>query len=965
MKTSLKGVWRFIATKPWVVIGSIIALSLVLGLGLTRIRIDSDMTDDIPNTVPEKAYYDEVGKIFPSDDFLIVALTDSRGAFSPQMLRQTMEWSEAIKAVDGVKGVISLSSAGLIKGTEAGLVIEEAMSSLPQTPGEIEAFRSRVETNDMTKSLVGKDGKSTCILVTLKSGVDGEALPRVRITLPAGAVADEAFVAALSGITVLGKDSTSPVPALRKVYLPASDTDRREAFVKYHESLGADKKGRTTVLAVLEPGLPLKAVADSITALAGPKGWKVKAVSTPVTGYDRIMATISGLPSYIDGKVYVSGAKAVSSIVGNLLIKDLALLFPVVIVLIALILFMSFRTLRGVLIPLGNVVVSVIWAMGIMGLLGQALTMATMILPIILIAVGTAYTIHVINRYYEDLVTISDKEKAVESALSHVALPVFLAGGTTVIGFASLAASSLAALRMFGILSALGILFALVLSLTLTPALLRVLPKPKARTVASHDDSRLANGLAAVGRFVAGKSGLTLAVCLALVVGIGAFAPRVTFETNTLNSFKAKSEIRQASEYLNENFTGITVMTVVVRTEEEGAILDPAVLRAMDKLQTKLETLRIVGDKVVAPREARYDQGKEIVGGSQSITTFVKGINKALNADNPAFNKIPDDLTPVAVTTEVYSLKGGILQERDSDTKELLATYTAADGLKVEGGTAFVRIGETERRIDLGTGKAVELVPGRAYVGQLVFQYENSGKPENIEGFIDNPRRTARINVFLKTASSGIIGQVQAHARTWIAEDFPAGSKADITGLSNLTIAIMRLLVSSQISSVLSSLVICFIFIALVARNPIEGLFSIIPLTASLIINFGTMAIFRIPIDVSTATIASIGIGIGIDYTCHFLERLKLMMRSLDLRAAIEETMRTTGKGIFVNALAVAGGFSALLFSQLRGNIFMGLLMALIMLTSSLFAVTLLPALINLTKPKFIMKLSDPRKEHL
>jgi hypothetical protein len=75
-----------------------------------------------------------------------------------------------------------------------------------------------------------------------------------------------------------------------------------------------------------------------------------------------------------------------------------------------------------------------------------------------------------------------------------------------------------------------------------------------------------------------------------------------------------------------------------------------------------------------------------------------------------------------------------------------------------------------------------------------------------------------------------------------------------------------------------------------------------------------------------------------------------------DLPGALELTMRTTGKGIFVNALAVAGGFAALLASQLRGNIFMGILMALIMLTSSTFAVTLLPALITLVKPKFINK---------
>lgn len=954
MNRLFKALSRFIADWPWAVLSLVFAVTVVFGLGFRGLGVDADMTDDIPSSVPEKAFYDEVGRIFPSDDFLIVAMTNSEGIFTPGALRQMRDWSDALSGVDGVKNVISLSSAGIIRGTEAGIVIEEAMATVPETPEEIAAYRARVESSDMTKSLIGKDGESACILVTLKEGLDAERLPRVRISLPVGATPDDAFIAELAAVSAVPAGADASAQAVRRVYLPDSAEDRAAAMSGYAESLIADEKGRTAALVVLERGVTLGVVGPEVRAVAEKRGWKATVTDEPVTGYSRVMATIAGLPSYTDGPVYVSGAKAVSSIVGKLLISDLALLFPVVLAVIALILFLSFRTLRGVLMPLGNVVVSVIWAMGLMGLLGQSITMATMILPIILIAVGTAYTIHVINRFYEDLSQIADKREAIASTVSHVGVPVILAGATTMIGFGSLAASSIPALRMFGVLSALGILFALILSLTLTPALLRLLPRPKARPVGARDDSRLAGALAALGRLVARRPGVTAAACLALIVGIGAFAPRVSFETNTLNSFKKGSDIRQASEYLNDNFTGITVMTVVVRTDEDGAILEPSVLRAMDGLQARLETLRIVGEKVVAPGERGYDEGSAIVGGSQSIVTFVKGINKALNADDPAFNKVPDDVTPVPATTEVYAYSEGRLQERDSDSGELLATYGPEDGLRVDGGYAYVDLGGTERRVDLETGTAVDLVPGRAYAGQLVFQYENSGEPENIEGFIDNPRRTARVNVFIKSSSSAVIGQVQSRARAWIGELFPAGSRADITGLSNLTLAILRLLVQSQIGSVLASLVICFLFISLVSRNIVEGLFSIVPLTGALAINFGTMAIFGIPIDISTATIASIGIGIGIDYTLHFTARFKLSLRTYPFAEAVEATMRTTGKGIFVNALAVAGGFAALLASQLRGNVNMGLLMALIMLTSSTFAVTLLPALFMLLKPKFL-----------
>lgn len=114
------------------------------------------------------------------------------------------------------------------------------------------------------------------------------------------------------------------------------------------------------------------------------------------------------------------------------------------------------------------------------------------------------------------------------------------------------------------------------------------------------------------------------------------------------------------------------------------------------------------------------------------------------------------------------------------------------------------------------------------------------------------------------------------------------------------------------------------------------------------------MGWFKISIDMSTATIASIAIGIGIDYTLHFMERYKVMIQTMEGDQAVIGTLKTTGQGILFNSLAVAGGFSALLFSQIRGNIFMGLLMALIMITSSGFAITLLPALLYMIKPKFL-----------
>ncbi|AEJ18249.1 efflux RND transporter permease subunit [Gracilinema caldarium] len=939
---------RYITQHPLFIITAIMILTLGLGSGMFRLQVDTDLTDDIPSTIPEKAFYDQVGTIFPSDDFLLIALTNSKGIFTPEVLSQVKSWSDTIEAIPGVKSVLSLSSASLIKGTEAGIQIEPAMQEVPVTPEAVETFKTVIETNDLTKTLIGKDGKSTALIITLKENLDTTPVSRFIIqvsedkadSLTEALATTEGVAAVIRGATAEERFTLASVYALDPSVLA--------------------KKGRQTLLIVPAEGAEPKALQTTLESLVkeiDTKYGKVTYSNKGIPFYDRIIKTLPLLENKTDGKTYISGSRAVSGIVTRLLVQDLSLLFPIVILIITVILYLSFRSLRGVLLPLGNVIISVIWAMGLMGWLNQAISNATMVLPIILIAVGTAYTIHVINRYYEELGKTSDKKTAIEETITHVALPVFLAGATTFIGFMSLTVSRIDALRMFGILSALGILFALILSLTLTPAIMVILrPPKKALPRLTEPKGRLAETLGILGSLVVQHPKTTVGISLLLLAGLAVFVPRVKFETNTINSFKKSSEVRTASEYLNENFTGITVMTIIASTNEDGAILEPATLKAIDGLQTRLEQLRLYKGKVIGPENSDWFKGTEIVGGSQSIVTFIKGINKAFNNDNEAFNKVPDEENPVSVSTEVYSYTKGTLTEKDSETGEVLTTYNEGSDFTVVDGYAVLNMGDYTRKVDLSTGKAIDSIPGRIYVGQLVFQYENSGKPENIEAFLDNPRKTVKINVFIKTASSTLIGQIQKEARTYIAHNFPKDVSADITGLSNLTLAVLRLLIESQISSVLSSLIIVFFFITLLSRSFVEGFFSIIPLSAALLFNFGFMGLFNIPIDISTATIASIGIGVGIDYTLHFLERLKSFLCNMEYNEAVKATMETTGKGIFFNALAVAAGFAALMFSQLRGNIFMGLLLSLIMITSSTFAVTLLPALLKLIKPQFLHK---------
>ena len=143
-----------------------------------------------------------------------------------------------------------------------------------------------------------------------------------------------------------------------------------------------------------------------------------------------------------DSVTYVTGAPVFSEIVNEATGHDLMFLVPIVIVVVAGALFFSFRRFTGVFLPLLTVIISCIWALGAMALLHIPLTILSTVLPVILIAVGSAYGIHVINHYFDEVTQSSEISYATHAeqivdAMSRVIPPVFLAALTTFAGFIS------------------------------------------------------------------------------------------------------------------------------------------------------------------------------------------------------------------------------------------------------------------------------------------------------------------------------------------------------------------------------------------------------------------------------------------------------------------------------------------------------------------------------------------------
>jgi hydrophobe/amphiphile efflux-3 (HAE3) family protein len=177
-------------------------------------------------------------------------------------------------------------------------------------------------------------------------------------------------------------------------------------------------------------------------------------------------------------KLYFGGLPFLLNDVTDLMISDITAILPFAFIAIALLLAISFRSVKGVVLPLVSAGVSVIWTLGLMALTGYKLTITASYIPVVLLAVGTAYTIHVVNSF--EINRVPERKMALIMALKYTFIPVLLAAVTTMIGFISfIFGSYLEMTRDFGIFSAAGTLFALLLSLFFIPAIISVTSKDR------------------------------------------------------------------------------------------------------------------------------------------------------------------------------------------------------------------------------------------------------------------------------------------------------------------------------------------------------------------------------------------------------------------------------------------------------------------------------------------------------
>ena len=170
------------------------------------------------------------------------------------------------------------------------------------------------------------------------------------------------------------------------------------------------------------------------------------------------------------------------------------------------------------------------------------------------------------------------------------------------------------------------------------------------------------------------------------------------------------------------------------------------------------------------------------------------------------------------------------------------------------------------------------------------------------------------------------------------------------------------IVVNGQAASLLISILMVIFVMSLLFKSVKAGLISAVPLSFSMIILFGLMGYFNIDLNIATAMLSSVMIGVGIDYTIHILWRYKEeRANGLDYKEATIKTLVTTGRGVTINALSVIIGFAALFISNFLPVKFFGFLVVVSISACLIGAMVIIPAICLILKPKFL----EPNKNSI
>lgn len=553
------------------------------------------------------------------------------------------------------------------------------------------------------------------------------------------------------------------------------------------------------------------------------------------------------------GEIHMAGWTTTNLHLSQYMKKDIATFIPITYLFITLAVFLFFRNIWLTLAAVLNISMCMGSTMGLLSIFNITLNNVTTIVPPVVMALALCDIVHIFSHLNKELLTrFESKEKALAHVLKLVFMPCFLTTVTTAIGFLSLYLSDIPPIKDFALVASCGMVFEFFFSFVFLPPLLLLFNENKI-----FQDRQKHHKINVILEKTAGFvlkyfKGIFWAGLLMMITSLY-LASMIKVETNLLEFFKKKSEVRRSTDFVENSLAGVGTLDISFSSLREEAFKDPDTLKLVETIQLYINTIEGV-DKTL------------------SFVDFIKEMNQSFHGENPEYLSVPGS---------------------------------------------------------------------KAMIAQYLLMYDSEDISDFVNDAFDHGRISVRLSRHSTRSQEIIIHQIERFL-----DNIQAGDTTiRITGRALQDVNTIDSLVKGQIYSLSAAAVIIIAIMFFVLRSVSMGCISMIPNLFPIVLNFGIMGLFGIPLNTATALIAAVAIGIAVDDTIHFLSEFKLhLSRGNDVKESVTRTILFKGKAILLSSLILCIGFGVMVFSRFVPTINFGGLSSIIMITAVMGDILILPS---------------------
>lgn len=541
--------------------------------------------------------------------------------------------------------------------------------------------------------------------------------------------------------------------------------------------------------------------------------------------------------------------------ISQMMIQDQKRIIPLSVLVLLLTLALVTRSLSCAALPMLTSFTSILWIGGFMALTGIPVNLLTVIVPSLILVIGSTEDVHLLLAYEEGLHKHKDKPLAIAWMIQHMGLVVMITALSTFLGFLSICLNDVVMLRQFGYCAAFGLFVNPLITCMITPVYLMAAGRSRSRSTRITAPEWLFGLVNIISRhkikILAGMTG----ICLVISV----FGFRIKLENDYLAMFRSHSPLVSQINRLTGEFPGTQTFFIHIKGGHPDLFKAPENLAQVARIQ---EQIRQAG---------HFDK-------TTSIVDFLTLINREMNGGDPEKEILPA-------------------------SKERVSQYLA-----------FL---------------------------------EN----DDINGYVTHD--FSQINILVRHSIHSshelnkALNDLEKNIQTILNPHF----HFVFTGETILTLKGADAIADGQAKSILLLLFIIFIIMTVLFTNLKAGLLSLVPNIIPVGVNFGIMGLFAIPLNVGTAMVAVIAIGIAVDDTLHFMTRYNDHMHQVKNQdQAMKMCIQSEFRVVAATSIALSMGFAVLTFSQFVPIVQFGLLSALVILVAFLCDILVTPVLLSSTR---------------